>query len=170
MSMAWIFLSGIFFGILYKVMDVTQIALESTNCVIENNTLVASCQELWNMSIYPFLALKDMLIWFSFFFIFALVFSMLITGYKSGKSPWMMGLLVTYVAVLTYFGIELSNMYRTMLSNEVFRFMMVDFTVYNKIMLNFPWFCFFIGLFSIMLALVNYQKSNNNKDRGENDY
>jgi len=169
-GIAFIFLSGIFFGVVYKVMDVTQIGFESMDCVIENNTLVGSCQDLWSMSLYPFLALKELLIWFSFFFIFALVLGMLITGYKSGKSPWMMGLLVVFVGGITYLGIELANMYALMLQNEVFRSMMVNFTVYNRIMLNFPWFVFFVGLFSVMLALVNYKKTNVNKDRGELDY
>lgn len=170
MGVAMIFFSGIFFGIVYKVMDVTQVSFESVDCVIENNTLVGSCQDLWSMSLYPFLALKELLIWLSFFFIFALVLGMLITGYKSGKSPYLMGFLVIFVGGLTYFGIELANMYAKMLQSEVFRSMMTDFTVYNKIMLNFPWFCFFVGLFSVMLALVNYQKTNLNTDRGDLDY
>jgi len=164
------FFSGIFFGIVYKIMDVTQVGFESMNCVIENNVYVGSCQELWNLSIYPFLAMKEVLVWVSFFFIFALVLGMLITGYKSGKSPVLMGMLVTFVGGITYLGIIISNMYRTMLENEVFRSMMVNFTVYNKIMINFPWFTFFIGLFSIMLALVNYQKTAVNKDNGDLDY
>lgn len=169
-SFVFMALSGALFGFTYYTMDVIQTSFESNDCVIEDNLLVGSCQDLWSISLYPFLNLKDMLIWFSFFFIFALVIGMLLYGYQSGKSPILMGLLVLFVAVTTYLGIELSNIYRTMLENDLFRSMMVDFTVYNKIMLNFPWFCFFIGLFAVMLSLVNYQKTNINKDTGDLDY
>lgn len=169
-SFVFIALSGIFMGVTYYTMETIQTSFEATDCVIENNTLVGSCQDLWTISIYPFLNLKDILLWFSFFFIFALVLGMLLYGYQSGKSPTMMGLLVVFIASVTYIGIEISNIYRTMLENELFRTMMVDFTVYNKIMMNFPWFCFFIGLFAITLSLVNYQKVKINKDQGDLDY
>ena len=51
-----------------------------------------------------------------------------------------------------------------MIENDVFRAMMIDFPAYNQLMLNLPWFCFFIGLFSMMLGLVNYQKTAINSD------
>ena len=162
--------SGIFFGITYLVLDTTQTSFESMDCVIENNTLVGSCQDLWDMSLYPFLALKEVLIWLSFFFIFGLVIALLILGYYSGKSPVLMGMMVVFIGGITYLGIELSNIYGTMLENEVFRSMMVDFTVYNKIMLNFPWFCFFVGLFAVILSIVNFQRTIVNNDTGALDY
>lgn len=162
--------SGIFFGITYYLMDTTQTSFESMDCVIENNTLVGSCQDLWDMALYPFLALKEILIWFSFFFIFGLVIALLILGYYSGKSPVLMGMMIAFIGGITYLGIELSNIYRTMLENEVFRSMMVEFTVYNKLMLYFPWFCFFVGLFSVILSIVNFQRTIVNTDTGALDY
>jgi len=169
-SFVFIAISGALMGMTYYTLETVQTSFENTDCVIQNNTLVGSCQDLWTISIYPFLNLKEILIWFSFFFIFALVIGMLLYGYQSGKSPVMMGLLVIFIAGVTYLGVEMSNIYRTMLENELFRTMMVDFTVYNKIMLNFPWFCFFIGLFAVTLSLVNYQKTKVNKDEGDFDY
>jgi hypothetical protein len=151
-------------------MDITQTNFESVDCVIENNTLVTSCQDLWDMALYPFLNLKEVLIWFSYFFIFGLVISLLILGYHSGKSPVLMGLMVAFIGGITYLGIELSNIYRTMLENDIFRVMMTEFTVYNKIMLNFPWFCFFVGVFSILLSIVNFQKTLVNEDKQELNY
>ena len=163
-SILAIFISGIFFGATYYVMDITEDAFRTTDCVIENNVYVGSCQDLWSLSVYPFFALKDILIWFSFFFIFALVLGMLIVGYQSGKSPVLLGVLLTFVVVLTYLGILISNVFRTMLENDLFRTMMTDFTVYTKVMLNLPWFVFFVGLLSVMLSVVNYQKVSVNKD------
>lgn len=162
-SLFAIFVSGLFFGITYYVMDNLDTELQAVDCIIEDNLYVESCQELFALSLYPFLALRELLVWMSFFFIFALVLGMLITGYQSGKSPALLGVLVTLVIVITYLGIELSNVYRTMLDNDIFRSMMVEFTVYNKIMLNFPWFAFFVGLFAIILSVVNYQKVNVNE-------
>jgi len=170
LSFLSIFVSGLFFGIAYYVMDTTEDAFRDANCTIENNVLVENCQELWELSLYPFFALKDLLIWFSFFFIFALVLGLLILGYKSGKSPVLLGLLIVFVIVLTYGGIELSNVYRSMLEVDVFRSMMTEFTVYNKVMLYFPYFVFFVGLMSVLLSLVNYQRTKVNSPRELLDY
>ncbi len=164
------FASGIFFGIVYFALDQTNTALLTTDCVISDNSLVESCQGLFTLAVYPFLALKELLIWLSFFFIFSIVLGMLIVGYQSGKSPVLMGMLITFVAGLTYIGILLSNVYRTLLDNLIFRNMMLNFTVYNKIMLNFPWFTFFIGIFSVMLSLVNFQRTRVNEDPSIQDY
>lgn len=162
-SILAMFISGIFFGITYYAMEVTHEGFLANDCIIENNIYVESCQDLWSLSVYPFLVLRELLVWFSFFFIFALVLGMLITGYQSGKSPVLLGVLITFVIVLTYLGIEISNIYRTMLEVEAFRNIMLPFTVYNKIMLSFPWFVFFVGLLSVMLSIVNYQKAGVNR-------
>lgn len=162
-SILAIFMSSIFFGIIYYAMDVTEDALRTTECTIEDNVYVGNCQELFNLSIYPFLALREILVWFSFFFIFALIIGLLIVGYQSGHSPLMMGVLITFLILVTYASIELSNIYQTMLEVDLFRTIMTPFSVYNKIMLNFPLFMFFVSLFSIVLGLVNWQKIKVNK-------
>lgn len=164
-SLLAIFVSGIFFGVIYFIMETTEDAFQTNDCVIQDNIYVGSCQDLWSLSVYPFLALREILVWFSFFFIFALVLGMLIVGYQSGKSPVLLGVLVVFILVITYIGIEVSNIYRTMLEVDLFRAMMVNFTVYNKVMLYFPWFTFFIGILSVMLSVVNYQKVSVNESR-----
>lgn len=163
LSIMAMFISGIFFSILYFVLATTETAFKNTSCVIHNNIYVSTCQGLWNLSLYPFFALKDILVWFSFFFIFALVLGMLIAGYKAGKSPVMMGLLFIFTIVLTYIGIIISNVYRSMLDMELFRQMMVNFVIYNNVMLYLPWFTFIVGIASFMLSVVNYQRANTNK-------
>lgn len=169
-SLLIIFVSGIFFGVLYFVLDTTNTALLANDCVIDNNALVSSCQDLFSLAVYPFLALKEILIWASFFLIFGITIALLILGYRSGSSPIMMGVLISFVGGITYLGVLLSNVYRTLLEQEVFRVMMTDFTVYNKIMLYFPWFTFFIGLFAVMLGVINFQKTSINTPEGELNY
>lgn len=164
-SLLAIFVSGIFFAITYFIMDTTEDAFKANDCAIHNNVYFDNCQDMWDLSVYPFLALRELLVWFSFFFIFAMVLGMLIVGYQSGKSPVLLGLLIVFVIVITYMGVEISNIYRTMLEVNVFRNMMVEFTVYNMVMLYFPWFSFFVGLMSVLLSVVNYQKTRVNKTK-----
>jgi len=170
MSIMAIFLSGIFFGIAYFVMDTTETAFQQSDCVINNNVFFDSCQDLWDLSVYPFFALKDLLVWMSFFFIFALVIGMLVLGYKAGKSPILMGFLMVFVTAMTYISIEISNIYRTMLETDLFRQMMVEFTIYNKVMLGFPWFVFFVSLMSVLLSIANFQRTKVNSSQEELDY
>lgn len=161
-SLMAIFASGLFFGIAYYVMDVTETSFKANDFPIHNNVFFDNSQQLWDLSVYPFLALRELLVWFSFFFIFALVLGMLVVGYQSGKSPVLMGVLVVFIIALTYGALEISNIYRSLLEISLIRDMMIPFTVYNKVMLNFPWFTFFIGLMSVMLSMVNYQRTHVN--------
>ena len=170
LSVLSILISGIFFGATYYIMDTVDDAFHASDCVISNNLYVDSCQDLWELSIYPFLGLRSILIWASFFFIFALALGMLVLGYKSGKSPVLMGLLILFVSVLTYVAIELSNVYRSMLQVDMFREMMLEFTVYNRVMMDFPWFIFIVTLLSVMLGVANYQRSKVNSSREVLDY
>lgn len=163
MSLLAIFVSGIFFGIAYFVLDTTQTAFEIQDCTINDNVFFDNCQDMWELSVYPFLELRFLLVWMSFFFIFAFTLGLLVVGYQSGKSPVFLGLLIIFVIVITYFGIEISNVYRSMIEVELFRDMMLPFTVYNKVMLNFPWFSFLVGLLSTMLGIVNYQRTRVNQ-------
>lgn len=169
-SLFLIIISGVYFGIVYYTVDQVQIALESTDCVIENNNLVGSCQELFALGVYPFLELREILIWVSFFMIFGLTMGILMLGYQSGKSPVLMGLMFLFLTILTYIAIEVSNMYRTMLAIPQFQDIMIEFTVYNRLMLSLPWFIFIVSMFSLMMSIVNYQRSVVNTPTEELDY
>lgn len=162
MAFVAIIISGIYFGLLYFTFESIDTALRTTDCVITDNVLVGSCQELFDLAVYPFLALREILVFISFFVIFGLILGMLFTGYQSGKSPVMLGLFVLITIGLTYMGVEVSNIYRTLLENPIFRSMMLDFKVYNRVMMGLPWFVFITGFFSFMLSLVNYQKTKTN--------
>lgn len=169
-ALIFIMISGVFFAITYYVMDTTQSALETANCTIVNNSLVSSCQELFAYSFYPVLQLRSILVWFSYLFIFGLFISILVVGYKSGSSPVLMGVNVIFTILFTYGGIELSNVYRTLLDNALFRSMMIPFVVYNKIMIYFPWFIFMVCLAALGLGIVNFQKAAVNQDPDINNY
>lgn len=166
----FIAVSGLIFAGIYFFLDTTQTALQGVNCDLTGNAFADNCQELFTMVLYPFLAAKSIFIYLSYFSIFILVLGMLLVGYNSGQKPWMMGILVLVEIALTYGAIWISNIYRTLLNNEVIRDALIPFTVYNKIMVNFPWFVFVVSLFSIAIGLVNWQRSRVNTSTGELDY
>ncbi len=168
LSMLMIFMSGIFFGITYFVMEATETAFIANDCVINNNLYVDSCQELWELTVLPFLALRYIIVYASYFFIFGHVFAMLVIGYRSGKSPAMAGFLIMIISFFTYAAVLISNIYRSMLEVVLFRDIMLPFTVYNKIMFYFPWFMFIISLSSVMLAIVNWQRTKVNSVDDQN--
>ena len=166
----FIAVSGLMMAIGYYAMDLTQTALMGMDCDITGNAFGDSCQDLFILVVYPFLNAKSILIYLSYFCIFILILGMLLTGYNSGTKPWMMGILVLVEVALTYGSFYIANIYRLLLENDVIRDALVPFTVYNKIMLNFPWFVFVISLFSIALGVVSWQRARTNTPQGELDY
>ena len=163
-------ISGFGFALVHYTLEQTEIAFKTTDCVIENNTLVSSCQGLFELALYPFLSLRHLLVWISFFMIFGLVLGMLLLGYQSGKNPALLGIMVLFTIGLTYMGIEISNIYRGLLENEIFRNIMIEFTVYNRMMMNFPWFIFVVSLASLMLGIVNFQRIKVNTPVSDLDF
>src|SRR6056297_1853889 len=130
-GMMMIFISGIILGVGYFMMDYTEEQFRGMDCEIQNNVFFDSCQDMYELAVYPFFALKEILVWFSYFFIFALIAGMLTVGYQSGKSPVLIGVLLIFSLFITYVSIELSNAYRTMIENELFYSMMSEFVIYN---------------------------------------
>lgn len=165
-----IFISGLLMGITYYAMDYTEEQFRDMDCEINNNVYFDSCQDMYELAVYPFFALKNVIVWFNYFFIFALIMGMLIVGYQSGKSPVLIGALLVFSIVITYISIELSNAYRTMIENELFYSMMSQFVIYNKIMLNFPAVIGIVSLLSIMLSITNFQKARVNTASSDLDY
>jgi len=163
-------ISGLVFAGIYFTMDTIHEALLSSNCEITGNAFFDNCQDMWSMVIYPFLAAKYILIYLSFFSIFILVIGMLLMGYQLGSRPSFLGVLVLVEILLTYGAIHISNIYRTLLDNEVIRGAMIHFNVYNTIMLYFPWFVFIISLFSLILGIINWQRTPVNTATEELDF
>lgn len=163
-------LSGLVFAGIYFFMDTIQDGLLTANCEISGNALFENCQGAFSLVVYPFLNLKIVLVYLSFFSIFILTMGMLLLGYQSGTNPIFLGALAIVEVLITYGSIHIANIYRTLLDNEIIRNAMIPFDVYNTIMLYFPWFVFIISLFSLILGVVNWQRSPVNKVTEELDY
>jgi hypothetical protein len=57
-----------------------------------------------------------------------------------------------------------------MLETPLFRTMMLEFTIYNKVMLYFPWFTFFVGLMAVLLSLANFKRVKVNSSTEDLNY
>lgn len=169
-SLALIIVSGLGMGFIYYVMDVTATNFQAVSCTIVDNVFVDNCQELFDIAIYPFLALRHVIVILHLIFVLMLTAGMLLLGYKSGKAPWTMGLNILLSLGLTYLALPVSNMYQSLLSNSIIYAMMLEFTVYNKVLLNFPWYVFFVSIISAILSIVNYQRSSVNTPTGTLNY
>ena len=125
---------------------------------------------MFELAAYPFLAMKEILIWSSFVSIFILVGALMVLGYQSGFRPYMLGILALVEIFITYGSLYIANIYRTIIANDVMYSIMQPFTVYNRIMINFPWFVFIVSLFSLMLGVVNWQRTRVNTNVSDLDY
>ena len=163
-------LSGLIFAGMYFFMDTIQDGLLTANCEISGNVFFDDCQGMWEFVIYPFLNLKTIFVYLSFFSIFILTIGMLLTGYKSGTKPSLMGVLVLLEILIVYGSIHIANIYRILLENPLIRDAMIPFGAYNTLMLYFPWFVFIISLFSLALGIINWQKTPVNQVSAELDY
>lgn len=164
--MGLIGVSGLALGLVYFVMDTMTTQFQSVNCIIPDNSLVSNCQELFQLSLYPILNLKYVLVFGTYFAIFWLVFGLFYMGFKTRKHP---GLIIVHILlslVLGYISIEIANIYRTLLSNETIYNMLIPFGVYNKIMLYFPQFMFFVIFISGLIGFIGIFKSKEQFDEG----
>ena len=162
--------SGILMGITYFVLDQTHTAFEAVECDLPSETGYSTCQEWFEDTIYNLFNLKGVIIVFSYIFIFSLVIGLLVMGYKYGQNPVTIGIIFVMTMIFTYVGIQLSNIYRSLLENQVFYDVMLPMTIYNKVMLNFPWFVAIIGTVSLVLSVVNFQRARVNTASSDLNY
>ena len=167
LSMMFIFLSGLAMAITYYIMDTVQTSFLTVNCLIPDNALITTCQEWFNLALYPVLNLKYILIFASYFWIFGLVFGLFYLGFKTKKHPILFAVHIMSSIIIGYLSIEIANIYRTFLTNEFLYDALVPFAIYNKVMLYFPQFMFFIiflsgiiGFFGLFSGRGQFKEGN----------
>jgi hypothetical protein len=164
-----IFLSGLIFSVSYFIMDTVQTSFESVDCDIPGNTLVSSCQEWFNLALYPILNLKSVLIYAQYFAIFGLVFGLFYLGFRTKKHPALLIVHIVVSTIMGYIALTVGNLYRMMLSNDALYTMLIPFGVYNKIMLYFPQFIFFVIFLSGIIGFFGVFKSVGQFNEGNED-
>lgn len=158
-----IFLSGIFMSISYYILAAIEAAFLKVNCLIPNNVYFDNCQEWFALSIYPALELRYILIFANYFYIFGIVIGLFYIGFKTKKHPSLFVVHMFLSIVFGYLAIEISNVYRTLLQNPLMYEILTPFPIYNKVMIYFPQFIFFIVFLSGIIGLMGIFKGKFNE-------
>jgi hypothetical protein len=156
---------GIFAGLVYTNIHLLDTELHNVDFNIplaQNSTTgalnITTFQDVLELTVYPVMGLVDALPYLVYFMMFAFIIGLAITAYLTSKNPIFFVLHIIFTIVLTYFAIILSNTYQTLLSNPYINTMMVDFPIYNKLMLFLPQILFLTSLVFAGIAFVNVMK------------
>lgn len=160
---------GLFAGLVYFGMDVTQEALETINVTIPvgegmtQNANLSTIQDILGIVVYPFLELRDTLPYLTYFMVFGFIIALGFTAYMSSKNPIFFVVHLLFTFIMTYFAIILSNTYNTLLHDPFINSIMIDFAIYNKLMLYLPQILFFVALIFGVIAFVSVMKPQGSK-------
>lgn len=165
------FVSGILAAIIYydmEIMDSTlhqvdfQIPIQDNSTVNNEYKNISTFQDILEVVVYPVLELRYSLPYLTYFMIFGLIMAMFVTAYISSKNPVFFVLHILFLLVVTYFCNILSNAYQTILENPFMNTLLVNFQIYNKVMLYLPQIIFFTGLLFGVIAFINLLKPQSN--------
>jgi hypothetical protein len=166
---------GLLGGLIYYGMDTVQSVLETVNVTIpiqevgSANGNLTTFQDIFGIVIYPFLELRDAIPYLTYFMVFAFIIALGISAYMSSKNPVFFVVHLLFTILLTYFAIVLSGIYVTLLSDTFINSLMVQFTIYNKLMLYLPQVIFFTSLIFGAIAFINIMKPQSGENsRGLN--
>ena len=165
----WIFVSGIIFAITYFIVDTIHKAFLTVDCLVPQNVYFDTCQEWFAMTMYPFFELRYLLIFMNYFAIFGLVFALFFMGFRTKKHPVLLVVHIVTSIIFGYFSIEIANIYRLILQNPQMYAMLTQFPIYNKIMLYFPQFMFFVIFVSGLIGFFGIFKSVGQFNQGVGD-
>lgn len=168
-AMLIIFGSGLIMALSYYIMVVIENAFKSVDCLIPQNTLVTTCQEWFNLALFPVLNLKYIFVFGNYFLIFGLVFGLFFLGFRSKKHPILFIVHILSSIIFGYLAIEMANIYRTLIANDIIYNILVPFPVYNKIMLYFPQFVFFVIFLSGIIGFMGVFRSAGQFNEGNED-
>lgn len=161
--------SGLLMGITYFLMQTLLTAFQGVDCLIPQNIYFTTCQEWFDMVLYPVLELKSLLIFANYFFIFGIVFGLFFYGFRTKKHPALLIVHIVSSIIIGYFAIEIANIYRLLISNEIIYNMMIPFAIYNKIMLYLPQFMFFVIFVSGIIGFMGVFKGTGQFKQGNED-
>ena len=167
--MIWIFASGIIFAITYFILSTIHTAFLTVDCLIPSNVYFTTCQEWFDMTLYPFFELRYLLVFMNYFAIFGFVFALFFMGFKTKKHPVLLVVHIVTSIIIGYLSIEIANIYRLILQNPIMYSMLTEFGIYNKIMLYFPQFMFFVIFISGLIGFFGIFKSVGQFDQGNED-
>jgi len=159
---------GIFGGLVYFGMNTLEVTLKTVDFVIpteDNTTAVAlnmsTFQDILGVVVYPFLGLRDSLPYLTYFLVFSFIIALGFSAYLTSKNPIFFVLHLLFTILITYFSFLLSNMYIGLLADPFINALMINFTIYNKLMIYLPQIIFFVSLVFGAIAFINIMKPQN---------
>ena len=157
--------AGLFAGMVYFSLETLDSVIREVDfeIPIENdlpitNDSITHFQDIMEITIYPILGLRIYLPIWTYFMVFAFVLALAMTAYMSSKNPIFFVVHLLFTFILTYFCFILSNSYRTILSDPFLNQMMVEFVIYNKLMMYLPQIVFFTSLVFGVISFINMMK------------
>lgn len=159
--------SGILAGLIYYDMAIIDSTLHTVNfqLPIQNNASVQNItdfQDVLTITVYPVLGLRSSLPYLTYFMVFAFIIALGMVSYITTKNPIFFVVHLLFSILMTYFCIIISNKYAELLSNPFLNSLMVNFTIYNKLMLYLPQIVFFTALVTGAISFVNIVKPASN--------
>lgn len=163
--------SGILAGVIYYDIEVLDKTLKTVNfdIPIQNNITehgeyanISDFQDILEIVVYPVLDQRKALPYLTYFMIFGFIIALSTTAYVSSKNPVFFVLHLLFLLTITYFCNILSNVYIELLSDDFINQMMLNFQIYNKLMIYLPQIIFFAGLLFGLIAFINVIKPQSN--------
>lgn len=168
---------GLLAGIIYYDMNILETELLKVNFQIpiqvnQSNPVynLTDFQDILQIVVYPILGLKDALPYLTYFMVFAFIIALGMSAYLSSKNPIFFVLHLLFTLLITYFCIILSNMYTGLLHQPFINQMMLQFTIYNKLMLFLPQVVFFTSLVFGAISFINLIKPQSASTTGSLNY
>lgn len=155
---------GLLGGIIMFSMETVDTTLQTINITIpiqemgSANPNLTTMQDIFGVVVYPILGLRDTIPYLTYFMIFTFIIALGITAYMSSKNPVFFIIHLLFTLILTYFSIVMSNNYTILLNDGFINSIMVDFVIYNKLMLYLPQIVFFTSLVFGAIAFINVMK------------
>lgn len=155
---------GLLAGMVYYSVNTLDSTLHTINFALpiqENSTAngnLTDFQDILGLVVYPILELRDALPYLTYFMVFAFIIALGMTAYLSSKNPIFFVLHLLFTVLITYFCIILSNIYKTMMMQPFLNSMMLQFTIYNKLMFYLPQIVFLTSLVFGVISFINIIK------------
>ena len=164
-----LFFVGILASISYYSITTLETVLKTVNMSIPvgtNGTLnsnLTNFQDIMGLVVYPFTGLRTSLPYLTYFLIFGIIIALGFTAYTSSKNPVFFIVHLLFTILITYFATILSNAYRVLIENPFMNSILIDFAIYNKVMLYFPRIIFFVSLLFGLISFVSVLKPSSSK-------
>lgn len=159
---------GLLAGILYYDLELIEGVLKTVNfdLPIENPASIGAnnvtdFQDILGITVYPILGLRTSLPYLTYFLVFGFIIVLGMSAYLSSKNPLFFILHLLFTFLITYFCIIISNTYISLLSDSFINSLMLNFTIYNKLMYYLPQIVFFTSLLFGAIAFINLIKPQN---------